>query len=105
MIKVLLTTLPDHAKSQEVAKVLVTERLAACVNIVPGLTSIYAWKGAVEQSAECLLLVKTSDALLPDLIQRLLSLHPYEVPEIVALDPSFIHEPYARWLAESVKSN
>lgn len=104
MIKVLLTTLPDHAKSQEVAEILVTERLAACVNIMPGLTSIYTWKGAIEQSAECLLLVKTSDAVLPGLIQRLLSLHPYEVPEIVVLDPAFIHEPYARWITESVHS-
>jgi periplasmic divalent cation tolerance protein len=63
----------------------VGERLVACANLIPGITSIYTWEGSVQCDAEVLLIVKATDACLPDLIQRVKELHSYQVPEIVAL--------------------
>ena len=84
--------------------VLVDERLAACVNLLPGLTSIYRWQGAVRRQPECLLLIKTTAARFQALNARIRSLHPYTVPEIIALpirdgDPDYLH-----WLNENTQA-
>jgi len=93
---VLSTIAPEAAES--LASKLIDERVAACVNILPGVTSIYRWEGEVHRDSESLLIIKTSDKALPNLMQRVADLHPYDVPEIVALDTSSVHPAYAAWI-------
>jgi periplasmic divalent cation tolerance protein len=83
--QLVLCTCPDQETAGRIAERLVGDRLAACVSLVPGLTSIYRWQGEVQRDAEVLLLIKTAAARLPALTATLRGLHPYEVPEIVAL--------------------
>ena len=96
-----LTTAPSAEKAAEIARALVTEGLAACVNIVPGVRSIYAWKGEIVDDAEALCVVKTRADRVEALRARLVALHPYEVPELVVLDVTGGHEPYLSWVEES----
>jgi periplasmic divalent cation tolerance protein len=100
---VVLVTLPDAQKAQELARTLVDERLAACVSIVSEVRSIYRWQGAVQEDAESLCVIKTSEERFAALKERILSLHPYEVPEVIALPVVAGHAPYLDWLASSVK--
>jgi periplasmic divalent cation tolerance protein len=102
-IAVALTTAPSADKAAEIARVLVTEGLAACVNVVPAVRSIYAWKGEVVEDAEALCVVKTRADRVEALRQRLVALHPYEVPELVVLDVDAGHEPYLSWVEASVR--
>ncbi len=97
-----LTTAPSAAEAERLAGILVGERLAACVNIVPGVRSVYRWQGAVERGAEALLLLKTTEAGLPRLRARLLALHPYETPEFLAFEVDEGSSAYLRWVADSV---
>jgi len=99
---VVLSTFPDAAAARAAAEVLVNERLAACVNILPGVDSIYRWEGKVESGSEVLALIKTTAALWSVLEQRLRAIHPYQVPEIVALPASAVAESYLHWAVESV---
>jgi periplasmic divalent cation tolerance protein len=79
----------------------VQERLAACVNVVPGLTSIYQWKGKICRDAEILLVIKTRRARLPALIRRVRAMHPYSVPEVIALPLAGGSAPYLSWVLDS----
>jgi len=97
-----LTTLPSAEAAATVARVLVEEQLAACVNLVPGVRSIYRWQGAVVDDAEVLCLIKTSRDRLAALTARLIALHPYEVPELVTLPVDGGHAPYLAWVLASV---
>lgn len=99
---VVLSTVARPEDAERIAHALVERRLAACVNVVPGLVSVYRWKGAVERGAEVLLVVKTRTERLPALREVLVDLHPYEVPELVALPVEDGHPPYLAWLDESV---
>jgi periplasmic divalent cation tolerance protein len=101
---VVLSTFPDAGKAAEVARVLVDEQLAACVNLVPAIRSIYRWQGAVHDDAEALAIIKTTPARYPALAARLAALHPYEVPEILALPLADGHPPYLAWLAGQTQS-
>lgn len=96
-MRVVLVTAPAAA-ADGLAETLVAERLAACVSRVDGVRSVYRWRGAVERSDEVLLLMKTSDATLARLAARVRELHPYEVPEIVALDAHWTLTEYAAWV-------
>lgn len=96
---VVLCTCPDAASAEHIARRLVDERLAACVNRVPGLRSVYRWQGEVRDDAEELLVIKTQRARLEALTARILELHPYELPEVIALDVAAGHAPYLAWLA------
>lgn len=96
-MKIVLTTIAAQA-AESLASALVAERAAACVNIVPAVTSVYRWNGAVEKAAESLLLVKTSDAAAPRLMERIAALHPYETPEIAAFDASHVSAKYLAWV-------
>lgn len=98
-----LSTAPDRAVAGRIARALVQERLAACVNIVPGLTSVYRWKGKVERDREVLCLIKTRATLLSRLTRRLTALHPYDVPEVIALRIAGGARPYLNWLAEQTR--
>jgi periplasmic divalent cation tolerance protein len=92
-----LTTLPDRGTALALARALVEARLAACVQLVDGLTSIYRWDGRLEESAECQLVAKTAPALATALAERIRELHPYQLPEILTLDAE-ASVAYAGWL-------
>jgi periplasmic divalent cation tolerance protein len=100
--KVVLVTLPDEAAAESLVTRLVEERVVACGNIVPGLTSIYRWQGAVERSAEVLVLFKTTGAGAERLIRRVPELHPYDMPEVLVLPVESGHGPYLQWVVENV---
>ena len=95
-----LSTAPDGDTAATIARTLVEERLIACANLVPGLTSVYRWQGEVHSDAEVLLLMKTRRDLLPRLKERLPALHPYEVPELVVAAVEDGLEPYCRWVLD-----
>src|SRR5205814_1937455 len=95
---IVLVTVPDADTGARLGRTLVEERLAACVNVVPGLRSIYAWQGKICDEAEALCLVKTRRALYPALRDRVAALHPYEVPEIIGLRPAEGNAPYLSWI-------
>lgn len=94
-----LSTCPDDATARRIAETLVGEGLAACVNIVPGLQSVYRWRGQVEQSGETLMLVKTTAQRFDSLCERLVALHPYELPELVAVEIAAGLPAYLDWIA------
>jgi len=93
-----LTTMPDDDRADDLARTLVDEHLAACVNVHGPMRSTYRWKGAVEVEAERQLVIKTTRARLPELQARLQSLHPYDLPEVVIVDAEG-SEPYGDWVA------
>jgi periplasmic divalent cation tolerance protein len=93
-----LSTCPDPATAQEIAGALVDESLAACVNQLPGVRSTYRWQGAVHTDEEVLLVIKTTAGRFEALKARLLALHPYELPELVALSVTDGHAPYLDWV-------
>jgi len=95
-----LCTCPEGETAKSLAETLVGEHLAACVNILPGLVSVYAWQGAVESAQEALLLVKTERQAYPRLEARLRELHPYELPEIVAIDLARGLPDYLNWISQ-----
>jgi periplasmic divalent cation tolerance protein len=96
-----LVTAPQ-ADARSIASTLVERRLAACVNIVPLVQSLYRWEGRVEQDTEALLIVKTTLAALPSIDELLREIHPYDVFELVALDVAGGSFPYLAWIAGSV---
>lgn len=97
--RLLLTTAPDLETARRLARELIAEKLAACASLVPGVESHYRWKGAVESASEILLVVKTTNGRIGDLERWLARSHPYEVPELVVLDPAHVGAAYASWLA------
>jgi len=96
-----LCTVNTQESADEIASSLVEEKLAACVNILNGITSVYRWKDSVAKDKEILMLIKTKKSLFPKLQERITQLHPYEVPEIIALDIAEGAKPYLNWLNEN----
>jgi periplasmic divalent cation tolerance protein len=96
-VKVVLCSVPVEA-AETLASTLVEERLAACVNVHADVTSVYRWEGRVERQREAILVVKTSDAALDRLVARIAAMHPYSVPEIVALDVASVNAKYLEWV-------
>jgi periplasmic divalent cation tolerance protein len=101
--RILMTTLPDEDQARDIAKALVTQKLAACINILPMMTSIYEWEGKVEQGEEHLLLIKTEQQSIEAIQNVILDVHPYELPEIVVVPIVGGYEPYLKWISESVQ--
>ena len=97
-VLICLTTCPDRDAADHIAAALVEERLAACVNIVPGLHSVYRWQGAVEHAGEVLLLIKTTRARYAALETAIRARHPYELPEIVAVPVTQGLPGYLDWI-------
>ena len=98
---VVLVTTPTPERAAELARALVEERLAACGNVVPGLRSIYRWEGKVQDDAEALLVLKTTRGRFEALRDRVLALHPYEVPELLVLPVAGGGAAYLAWVRES----
>src|SRR5467141_2084746 len=98
-----LTTLPDSDAAAEMAKKVVGDRLAACANLLPAIRSIYRWQGKLQDENEVLLLLKTRAEHLERLKLRILELHPYEVPEVLAVPVESGYQPYLEWLAGETK--
>jgi periplasmic divalent cation tolerance protein len=95
---VVLITASSEEEAHKIAKLLVNERKAACVNIVPGVDSLFRWKGKLDSARESLLLVKTRASLFPEIISLVKETHSYEVPEIIALPIIGGTEEYLKWL-------
>lgn len=95
---IVFSSFPDAASAQQAASQLVEMRLAACVNILPGVTSVYRWQGKVEQANEVLLIVKTTQAAYSQLESALKACHPYELPEILAVAPDTGLPDYLNWV-------
>lgn len=96
-------TCPDADSAARLAETLVAERLAACVNVLPGVRSVYRWQDAIERSDEVLLLIKTSGDRLAALTRRIVELHPNELPEVVAVEAVGGHLPYLDWVAAATR--
>ena len=103
-ILILLSTCPDAATAERMARELVAASLVACVNIVPGVRSIYLWNGAVQADEEVLMILKTTAGRLAAVRERLVALHPYDLPEIVALPVVDGHHPYLQWVVDSTRT-
>jgi len=96
----ILTTMPDDERADRLARALVEEHLAACVNVHGAMASTYRWQGAVEREAERQVVIKSTRRRLADLERRIRELHPYELPEFVVLEAAASDE-YGKWVADS----
>lgn len=101
----ILSTCPDADTAQRLARTLVEERLAACVSLLPGVVSTYRWQGDVEQATEVQLLAKTSGDRREALMARLAELHPYELPEILAVETAAGLPAYLDWVAAETRAH
>ena len=98
---IVLTTLPADTDAAAFGRTLVTERLAACINVLDEMTSVYRWEGVVSQERERQIVIKTSRARVEALRERLAALHPYDVPEFVVLTITGGSDAYLRWIGDS----
>ena len=99
---VVLVTAPSVEKAAEIARTLVEEKLAACGNVIPGIRSIYAWEGKVHDDPEALLVLKAPRKRLQELSDRVVALHPYEVPEVIGLSIEGGNERYIDWIIQTM---
>ena len=98
-------TCPDRSAAEKLARELVASRLAACVNILPGVESFYRWQGNIEHDNEILLLIKSDAAHFDALKDTISRLHPYEVPEILAVPVEAGHQPYLEWIDQCLEDS
>jgi periplasmic divalent cation tolerance protein len=101
-VLLVLCTFPDADQARQIGTVLVEKQLAACVNLLPGVTSIYRWQGKIEEAGETLAIFKTTRSAWAAFEKLLAELHPYDVPEIVAVEPAAVAEMYSRWVRDEV---
>ena len=97
-VRVVLMTAPDRDTADDLARTLVAERLAACVSVVPGMTSLFWWEGEIQRADEVLVLMKTAAERVEPLIARARALHPYDVPELLALPVQGGLAEYLAWV-------
>ena len=97
-IRIVLVNAPNTEKAKEIARLVINEKLAACVNLIPEIHSIYTWKDKVEEESECMMIFKCQSTKVPQLEKRVLELHPYEVPEFISLNPEHVEEKYSKWV-------
>jgi len=98
MHQIILCTCPDQKTAEEIASHLISEKLAACVNIIPGITSIYEWQGQIEKSQEYQLLIKSHSKYYTEIEDNIKKLHPYELPEIIAVPIERGLPEYLQWI-------
>jgi len=101
-VVVVLITCPTRRVAQRLAEAAIRQRTAACVNLLPGVHSIFWWEGKIDRAREVLLLLKTTPARVARLTRLVRSLHPYEVPEVIALPVTGGFAPYLRWVKNTV---
>jgi periplasmic divalent cation tolerance protein len=101
-VSMVLVTAPDAGVAERLGRALVEERMAACVNVVPGVTSLYRWDGAVQKDAEVLMLIKTTVDGFDALRRRVLELHPYDAPEVIDIGVRDGDPGYLAWVRNSV---
>lgn len=101
--RIVFSTIDDPEAAKRIAEQLVLERAAACVNIIPNVSSVYKWKDKIESASELLLIIKTAGDRLEDLLKRIKELHPYDVPEIVAFPIEAGHQPYLDWIVAETR--
>ncbi len=97
-VRVVLVSAPDRETGERLGRTLVEEGRAACANVLPGATSIFRWRGAVEQTEEALVILKAPVTAVPGLVARTAELHPYEVPEVLAVPVEEGYGPYLSWV-------
>ena len=98
----ILCTFPSLEQARQIGTLLVERQLAACVNLLPAVESIYRWQGKIEMASEVLAVFKTTAAVFPEFEKTLTELHPYEVPEIIAVQPAAVAETYTAWVLGSL---
>lgn len=103
-LRMVLCTFPDIDTARQIGTSLVEKQLAACVNLVPGVESIYRWQGKTESAPEVLAVFKTTGAAYPAFATALAEAHPYEVPEIISLEPGAVDGSYLDWCLRSVSA-
>lgn len=102
---IVLITVASREEAGRIAELLIQSRLAACVQILPAIESVYRWQGSIERSSEVLLLVKTEASRFAELEGQVRAMHSYETPEIVAVPVTAISQPYREWLSASLESD
>jgi periplasmic divalent cation tolerance protein len=100
---IVLVTVPSQTEGERIGRMLVESKLAACVNIIPHLYSIYLWQGKIEEEGELLLIIKTMPDRLKNLIEKVKKIHSYDVPEILALPVIQGNQDYINWVHESTR--
>ncbi len=104
MYYLVVSTIDNKDKAKEIANYLIKSKLSSCVNIVENVSSIYEWKGEVEEAEELILFIKTNSEKIDKLMEELEKLHPYEVPEIIAAKIEKGNRAYLSWISETLKS-
>lgn len=102
-VRTVLMTVPDESTALALVRELVEARMAACGNVIPGLTSVYWWEEEVQSEGEVLVILKTSRSRVDALLERAAELHPYDVPELLVLPVEQGHPPYLRWVLEETR--
>lgn len=103
--QIVLCTVPDRDTADDIANILIAENLAACVNIIPGITSVYRWEDRIEQAEELILVIKTGSEVYGALQAKISDLHPYELPEIIAVPIQDGLPAYLNWLTQSLETS
>ncbi|NJM37568.1 MAG: divalent-cation tolerance protein CutA [Akkermansiaceae bacterium] len=101
---IVFCTFPDADSARQIGTLLVEKQLAACVNLLPAVESIYRWEGNIETSTEILAIYKTTEAVFPEFEKSLSEIHPYQVPEIIALEPTQVAEKYRAWVVDQTNA-
>lgn len=104
-VQIILCTCPDHQTAEKIARLLIERNLAACVNILPGLTSYYRWQGQIESAQELLLLIKSNSGRYSSVEAAILENHPYELPEIIAIPVDQGLPDYLHWIDSCLSAN
>ncbi len=105
MYQLILSTYPDQQSATSIARQLISEKLAACVNIIPGLISVYEWEGALESSQEHLLLIKTQKHYFSEIETIIKNSHPYRIPEIIVINIENGSAEYLKWISSCLRIN
>jgi periplasmic divalent cation tolerance protein len=102
--QLVLCTCPDQDSAQTIAEHLIDQKLAACVNVLPGIMSIYSWQGKRESAQELLLVIKTTKTVYGSLEKAITKLHPYELPEIIAVNIENGNKSYLNWISDCIST-